>query len=327
MNVRTVRMALAAIGGPVLLAGISVLVARSWLPQLPDPVATHWGPRGVDGFTAAGPATWQAGAFSAGFGLLLGVLLWVASSKVPYLRRGAGGLACGMAGFIAFIGVGSLWMQRGLTDARLAPDIGWVIGVGLLVGIGCGALGAWLAPGQVPGAAETHAAVPAGAPRLPLAPGEAAVWVGWAASRTLVLIVGGSTVAAVVLLLAVGAGVVPVLFLTVTLVALLVTMGAFRVVVGADGLSVRSVAGWPRFRVPLSEVAQAGVIEVRALAEYGGWGLRAGRAGRFGVIMRSGEALEVARGDGSAFVVTVDGAGEAAALLNTLAERARASVG
>jgi hypothetical protein len=40
-------------------------------------------------------------------------------------------------------------------------------------------------------------------------------------------------------------------------------------------------------------------------------------------VFRSGEAVQVTRGDGRRFVVTVDGAAEAAALLTTLTDRVR----
>jgi hypothetical protein len=56
--------------------------------------------------------------------------------------------------------------------------------------------------------------------------------------------------------------------------------------------------------------------------EYGGWGWQLGRRQRFGAIFRGGEALEVTRGDGRRFVVTVDAAAEAAALLTTLTDPA-----
>ncbi|MFL1430121.1 MULTISPECIES: hypothetical protein [unclassified Nocardiopsis] len=47
------------------------------------------------------------------------------------------------------------------------------------------------------------------------------------------------------------------------------------------------------------------------------------RGGRVGLVLRRGEALMVERSGGRSFVVTVDDAATAAALLNTMAERAR----
>ena len=52
--------------------------------------------------------------------------------------------------------------------------------------------------------------------------------------------------------------------------------------------------------------------------------IRTGVGGRIGVVMRGGEALEVVRTGGRRVVVTVGDAATGAALLNTLAARARA---
>jgi hypothetical protein len=47
------------------------------------------------------------------------------------------------------------------------------------------------------------------------------------------------------------------------------------------------------------------------------------RGDRTAVVLRSGEALQLDLADGSRFLATVDDAATAAALVNTLAERAR----
>ena len=91
------------------------------------------------------------------------------------------------------------------------------------------------------------------------------------------------------------------------------------------GLTVRLLIRRPRIQVPLDEIIEAEVVTVRPIAEFGGWGLRIGAAGRAGVVLRSGPALQVTRTSGRAFVVTVDDAQTGAALLNTLAARARLS--
>ena len=62
---------------------------------------------------------------------------------------------------------------------------------------------------------------------------------------------------------------------------------------------------------------------VSPLAEFGGWGYRVGRGGRVGVVLRTGEGLQVERSGGRSFVVTIDDAATGAALLNTLAARSR----
>jgi hypothetical protein len=96
----------------------------------------------------------------------------------------------------------------------------------------------------------------------------------------------------------------------------------WTVVVGEVGLTVRSALSRPRFVIPLNEVEMAEVVQVRPLPEFGGWGIRGGKGGRVGVIIRKGPALQVHRSGGRIFLVTVDDAETGAALLNTLAARA-----
>ena len=112
-------------------------------------------------------------------------------------------------------------------------------------------------------------------------------------------------------------------------VGLIVLMGAmFSWVVRVDetGLRIRSAIGVPRTAIPLEEVAQARATTVRCFPEFGGWGWRTAMDGRTGILLRSGEALEVTRTDSSVFIVTVDDAATAASLLNSLADRTRPPV-
>jgi hypothetical protein len=112
------------------------------------------------------------------------------------------------------------------------------------------------------------------------------------------------------------------LLLVVLLVAVVIAGSLYaRVWVDERRLTVRGPLGFPAYTVPLAEVAAVDVVEVSALGEYGGFGWRLGRRQRFGAIFRSGEALQVTRGDGRRFVVTVRGAAEAAGLLTALTDR------
>ena len=107
--------------------------------------------------------------------------------------------------------------------------------------------------------------------------------------------------------------------------ALVAAMFSWVVRVDGAGLSIRSALGVPRTRIPLDEMVQARATTVQCLAEFGGWGWRTAMDGRTGILLRSGEALEVTRTGGGVFLVTVEDAETAAALLNTLADRARAA--
>jgi hypothetical protein len=77
--------------------------------------------------------------------------------------------------------------------------------------------------------------------------------------------------------------------------------------------------GWPRYRIPADDVAEATAADVGAL-QFGGWGYRV-LPGAHGLILRSGEALLVRRrSNGRLFAVTVDDAATAAGLLSTYAQ-------
>jgi hypothetical protein len=108
----------------------------------------------------------------------------------------------------------------------------------------------------------------------------------------------------------------------VLLLAVAATTLAFHVRVDDSGLHVESVLGMPRFHVPLADVESAARVDVEPMGEFGGWGLRLSTGRRFGVVLRSGEAIEVLRRSGKRFVVTVDDADTGAALLEALVSRA-----
>lgn len=61
--------------------------------------------------------------------------------------------------------------------------------------------------------------------------------------------------------------------------------------------------------------------QVSPVREFGGWGRRIALDGRSGYLTRAGEALVVHRVGAPDFLVTVERADEAAAVLNTLASR------
>ncbi len=75
-------------------------------------------------------------------------------------------------------------------------------------------------------------------------------------------------------------------------------------------------------RVPLDAVAYAERSELHAFREFGGWGLRF-RAEERAFVTRTGEALRIVQRDGTRTWVSLDGAEEAAAVLNALVEPAR----
>lgn len=93
-----------------------------------------------------------------------------------------------------------------------------------------------------------------------------------------------------------------------------------QVHVNATGVRVRfGVLGWPTKFVAIEDIAHAGAIDLRP-TEWGGWGYRIARPAkgfnRTAVVLRRGDALHLTRRNGREFAVTVDGAAEAAAVVN-----------
>lgn len=314
---------------PLSLIALASIVVVAWLPEVPDPAAIHWGLDGADGF---GPR-WTPLALLIGLGggtVLLFALIALFSHRLP--QRGAaapspqpqwsatarllGAASLGTAGLMSILAIVSTAAQRGLEDAADAADITPWIPVFLLVMVGLAVAGWFLQPSvSVSPDSSGAAATP-----LPLADHERAVWmktVTVARTGQVVLGIGVFIVVAMsVLLLAQGvaAGWITAA-VALVLVVLLATTLTFRVRASAAGLRVRSVAGWPRIEIPAAEVASARAVRVDPFAEFGGWGYRFGLDGRRGIVLRSGDALEVTRTNGRVFVVTVDDAATAASVL------------
>ena len=308
-------------GAALALLLAAALVAASWADELPDPVAVHWsGNGGPDGYSSL------AGAIGVGLGIgaacvvLFSAITWF-WGRTASTRRMMAATTVWTAGLIALALVGILDQQRGLTDAHQAGAITGVVLVAVLVPLLPSVAAALLVHPDPP--LPATGAVAGDAPRATLGRDERGAWVGRASGRALPVVVLGTTILLVAV--AVAAQLWFLLAVALALTVLLLTMASFHVRVSAAGLTVRSTFGWPRTTVPADEVERADVVQVRPVHDFGGYGWRLGRQGRTGVVVRAGEALEVTRTGGRALVVTVDDAADAAALLNTMAERARAA--
>lgn len=321
------RFVLVALILPAVLTLIAIVVQLMMLPMLPDTVASHWTASGTaDGFAPS----WLNPLMTAVLGLGIPALLALAA--LPGLRRGdrgtsyrlLGALSAATSVLMATLLTWTLVIQLGLDDVADATLPFWptmVVIMGLTVGSG---VAAWFAqPRDYPQEPVVPGVVP-----LDLEPGERAVWMRTVSIARTALI---TMVLAVILVtgLAVGSWVVGATtgvswVLTgaaALLIALTATTACFHVRVDADGLHVESVLGVPRFRVPLESVDGVAAVEVNPMGDFGGWGLRLGLDGRFGVVLRTGPALQVARRGKRTLVVTVDDAETAAALLEALVER------
>ncbi len=304
-----------------LLAG-AVAVALSWADDLPDPVATHFGAHGPDGYGSLASFVWP---MAVGFAVGV-VAMWaftILRGRDAGARRIMAGAATFLAAMYAVAVVGSLAVQRGLADATQAPDVTGTVAWGACIAAVLAALAAWATPSD--GAQPTADPVAPDGARVPLAVGERATWVERVRSTTLLAVGAGGVV-----LLGVLAALLetPSLLVVAVVIALvLASFASFVVTVDARGLAARSVLGWPRVRIPLDEVVAAHPVTVSPLREFGGWGYRVTMSGRVGIVLRRGPALEVERTGGRTFVVTVDDPETGAALLMSLTERSRLAPG
>ncbi|GAA1958240.1 DUF1648 domain-containing protein [Microbacterium deminutum] len=324
------RFILVAIVIPLAIVVVGVVVQLLALPHVPATIAVHWDAAGrPNRFAPAWTQPLATIAFGAGIPLLIGL------TALPGLRRGDRGATYRLMGAIAaatatLVTVMSTWtlvMQAGdaggTAELSVWPALLAAFGAAVAVGVA----GWFLQPAESRRASNAAAATP-----LAISPGERVVWLRTtsmvpAAAIAIALGVAVLAVAAFMAWLT-GAADGLVWLLTGTalvLVILAATTVAFHVRVDDDGLTVRSVLGIPRFRVPLGEVSSAAEVEVNPMGEFGGWGLRLGADRRFGIILRAGDAIEVARTSGRRLVVTVDDAATGAGLLQALKARDAAS--
>lgn len=321
MKVTAIRVLLAGIGVPAVVAGAAGLLQSAWKHRLPDPIATHWGPDGVDGsLPLNGFAT---GAFSAC------AVLAVAGTAftLGVLRRGRG-LRRGVPAFWAWLAalppatlIASMWAS--LDAPRWQEASGPLLPVLTLLGISVGAAGA-AAVAAGPGRPPSHTGdVPKG-PSSGLRPGRHAVWVSGSTS-------GG--LAAACLLLPAGVLVVTDLatpgrlpwppYAIGLVVGILAGAAVSRLRVVADGTGVTirmGILGYPRKHVPLADILSA-TVERLGLWSKGGLGIRMNPVtGDTAYKIRGGPALVLHLRNGYRLFVVADRPQQGAALLNDLIE-------
>ena len=325
---RSVRWRVIAVGAilPGAIVVVAALAMLSWLPELPDPVATHWGPGGVDGFGPAWPLML----------LPLGIVVIVSGLALGTAWESAVDGAIGWSHkFLLVIGVwlscfigvgvaGSLVDQRGLAEAADAPDPGRWLGIGGAAGLVLAAAAWFVLP-------KARALDDEGVEPEPLevSASERVFWsrgtrFGWGVLTligvVLLVVLGVTTVAAATADGSARFAVAAIaVVIAVVIVAVLAT-GWWWVTVDWRGLIVRSLIGWPRISIPLDGIRSVRTVRVNP-SEFGGWGWRWTPGRRSGIIMRAGEAIEVVRTDGRQFTVTVDDAGTGSAALAGLLAR------
>ncbi|WP_298445021.1 DUF1648 domain-containing protein [Gordonia sp. (in: high G+C Gram-positive bacteria)] len=309
---------------PALIVGVATIVQISLLGSLPADIAVHWNLHGdPDRWLPA----WSAPLVTAllGFGLI-GLTAGPAVKPIAEGDAGAvyrllGGVSLGSSILVAIALAGSVWYQTG--DDASVPIV-TVVAVAGLLAVAVGALAGLLLP-QAPRSRRSVAVDP-----LPLEAGENTVWLRTttASPSLLAITVAGFVVALLTTLYSWADGqraaiVIGAAVIAVAIVVAAVATIAFRVRVSADGLQVRSLAGFPRLHVPLDEIVDVRVnSEVHPIGDFGGYGIRV-TARRTGVVPRAGEGIVVDRTGDREFCVVVDDAVTGAALLAALADRAK----
>lgn len=321
----TARRALVAVLPYPLVCAAVAGAYRSFHDRLPHPMATHIGSGNkADGFDDPGSFLFVSLGVLLALGVVFAFLTWLTRSAPGPQQRAVAATGGGIAVVLGWIVVGILRANAEVGvdgDAATVSLPGWQAALGFAAAVVYGGLG-WVLAGrdEIPAPATERAS--ARAARLPLRKSESASWTRVVGSRAQ-LGVGALTLATAVFvgfvagwtagLICLACGVPLVLFCRV------------RVIVDRRGITVTpSALSWPRLNVPLERIEEAGHRRVDALRDLGGWGYRA-HPGISGIVLRSGDALSARLTTGSEFVVTVDDAATAAALLNTLADRERSN--
>jgi len=327
------RFLIVALLAPIALALVAAVVQLVMLPNPDATVAVHWDFSGTpDGF---GPA-WSFPVLTVALGVGLPALLSgtaLASDRAAARREGRPTAPTANSRFVAAMVLATVAFLSVLSTVLVAAQVTGpgqaTAGAGLpllaaaVAALACGLAGWWVQPRVTASPVEGEAAH-----ALDLRDEETAVWVRTATMSRLplALLVGAAlfTVALGVALVATGAGAGGWITLASgAVVTLLVATGtAYRVVVDNRGLTVRAFAGVPRWHLDPGGIRAVEVVFVNPTGEFGGWGWR-WTPGRFGVITRAGEAIQVTRTSGRQFVVTVDDAETGAAVLQAVVDRAR----
>ncbi|MEU8630397.1 DUF1648 domain-containing protein [Streptomyces sp. NPDC048669] len=317
------RVALAAL--PFVLAPAADLILfATRRDRLPAQLASHFVGNGqVDDHASQGSYIAIVAVLFIGIGVLWTLMAVAGKFTGRSYRRlvasgyaVAGGLGYLMA-VVMLINVDAAEDAQGRAQGVSFPmwHMAVALGVAALT-FGLGLLLAALLPVEEAPAGDAPAG---GAERIALAHGEVAGWARsagtwWLPPVALVVLGGG-----IALLFTAGwVSALPALLVGV----LLVCFARPYVTVDRRGITVSGLLPWPRIRVPLDRIEEASSRDIKALAEYGGWGYRL-TPGRTGIMIRSGEGIVVRLSGGRDFAVTVDDSATAAALLNTLVDQRR----
>lgn len=305
-----------------VLAVAYLAVVLRVIDSLPGRVPVHFGVDGVaDGWLDRRVAVVAFGLLSVGLPLLLLVVFaagqWWRGSSARFISA----LVCAVAVGLVTLFSALLWSaahgtwlmtQPGLDGMAEVRMSAWLVLGPLVVAVAVGLLVALVLPPSLP-QPEPVVAEP-----IEIAPSDRVSWFGRAhGSQPLTLVLLAGVLLVVGVTLATGNW---WLWLAVLLLLLLFpATTVFRVKVDRDGLAWRSALGVPRGQVALADVTEASVVDARP-GDFGGYGIRS-VPGATAVVTRHGPALQVRRGQGRTFIITVDDPMAAASVLEGLRRR------
>ncbi|MER7129301.1 DUF1648 domain-containing protein [Streptosporangium saharense] len=311
--------AVLALGGGVLVTAAVAGVPLALRDRLPDPLATHWNGAGTpNGHLSFTTALWA--------GLALWGVAWIVLTVLA-LRGPALATRLGRASWTGFL-FGWAVLAVGMQGTTVAANLDvadwrqaglpvWQVVAVSLAALAVGVLAGFLGRG----APDPHRD-PAALPTVRLRAGRRAVWVsrasnGWLLGLSLASL-AGALVCAVLAVTGVLEGSALTLLGALALATLVgLATCSTRVRVDENGLRVGfGLFGGLARRTPIDRIESAWV-ETRSPTEVGGWGVRGvPGAGRVTFMLRGGECLVIRRVTGGEFAVSVDDAGNGAALLN-----------
>lgn len=315
---------------PLAVVTIATVLVAIWLPRLPDPAATHWSGLGQpDGFGPPSTYLWLCIGIGYGMTLLLWLMVWFTGLKpnAPIwspMHRFMAAFTAGFAVFFSVNNVVTVAVQLDLSSAAEAGPIGWLMLLSFLVWIVVGLIAWFVQPNVKISAVGDATAVEA----EPLANNERVRWIGTARpGKTFFWVTGAALVVvafSAVLMFLWPTGVAPrVLTVAITVFVLVfcVMCAAFHVRIDEDGLTARSILGWPVFYVPAADISRVESRQISPFAEFGGWGIR-WAPGQTALVLRTGEGLVITRKSGRVFAITLDESERAAATLASAAQEA-----
>jgi hypothetical protein len=299
---------------PLLIPTAALAPLLVFSARLPEPIATHWGSGGQP--NGSTPQVFFLASIALMTIIPAVVLAYVARPRAPRRQdvAGAAAIASFVGALMAAISANIVWANLDQSNWAAATNVG--LGGSLLFGMIAVSVAAvaWVVGRRLESDAPE---APRSPPSAGLEMGERALWTGSVRCRWMAWLAAGSFLggAAIMATVRVAPG---VLFAVVGFVLLSFT--SLDVRIDRRGVHIAFGAlGWPTMNVDLRRIEQATVTDVVPM-QWGGWGYRGGLwlFGKAAIVLRGGEGLCLDLAGGKRLLVTLDGAEQAAGVVNDL---------